>query len=74
MYPVCVRCKKALKNSNLIAGTLVGKAQKDNAAMRTPPSINFFAEIFVICDKNPVLIGRLLNDVIIAHSARLIVD
>ena len=74
MKAVGVRLQKPFKNGDLIAGALVGKAQEDNSSVRAPLSIDFLAKVLVVSNENPVLIGRLRNDVIVVHSTRFVVD
>lgn len=74
MQPVCMRLEKPLKNGNLVAGPLVGKAQEYHSSVRAPLSVDFLAEVLVVSNENPVLVGRLRDDVIVVHSTRFVVD
>jgi hypothetical protein len=74
MQPICVRIEKPLKNSNLVIGALVGKAQEHNSSVRASLSVDFFTEVLVISNQNPILVGRLFDDFIVVHSTSFIVD
>ncbi|SRR6266404_1032579 len=74
VQPVRVRLEKPLKNYNLIASALVGQSQEHKSSVRTSLPVDFFAEVLVISNQNPILVGHLLDDFIVVHSTGFIVD
>ena len=61
--------EQSCKNLNLVDSTLIFKPHQNNPTMKAALSINFLTEVFIVGNKNPILVMRFPNDFVIFHSA-----